>query len=96
MKMLKIMIALLMVVVLTLSFAACGSGGNNNDSDGNQTDQSQDIDDDEDESPEAVAERIKAQKEFAEKKEFTMAFGEGNFGLTKEEVEKAVQELKKE
>ena len=54
------------------------------------------IDDDEDESPEAVAERIKAQKEFAEKKEFTMAFGEGNFGLTKEEVEKAVQELKKE
>ena len=54
------------------------------------------IDDDEDESPEAVAERIQAQKEFEQKKEFTMAFGEGNFGLTKEEVEKAVQELKKE
>ena len=54
------------------------------------------IGDDENESPEAVAERIQAQKEFEEKKEFTMAFGEGNFGLTKEEVEKAVQELKKE
>ena len=54
------------------------------------------IDDDEDESPEAVAERIQAQKEFEQKKEFTMAFGEGNFGLTKEQVEKAVQELKKE
>lgn len=54
------------------------------------------IGDDEDESPEAVAERIQAQKEFQQKKEFTMAFGEGNFGLTKEEVEKAVQELKKE
>jgi len=54
------------------------------------------IGDDEDESPEAVAERIQAQKEFEQKKEFTMAFGEGNFGLTKEEVEKAVQELKKE
>ncbi|MGX8773699.1 MAG: HdeD family acid-resistance protein [Bacillota bacterium] len=54
------------------------------------------IGDDENESPEAVAERIRAQKEFEEKKEFTMAFGEGNFGLTKEEVEKAVQELKKE
>ena len=54
------------------------------------------IDDDKDESPEAVAERIQAQKEFEQKKEFTMAFGEGNFGLTKEEVEKAVQELKKE
>ena len=52
--------------------------------------------DDENESPEAVAERIQAQKEFEQKKEFTMAFGEGNFGLTKEEVEKAVQELKKE
>ena len=54
------------------------------------------IGDDENESPEAVAERIQAQKEFQEKKEFTMAFGEGNFGLTKEEVDKAVQELKKE
>lgn len=54
------------------------------------------IGDDENESPEAVAERIQAQKEFEQKKEFTMAFGEGNFGLTKEEVEKAVQELKKE
>ena len=54
------------------------------------------IGDDEDESPEAVAERIQAQKEFEQKKEFTMALGEGNFGLTKEEVEKAVQELKKE
>ena len=52
--------------------------------------------DDEDETDEAVAERIQAQKEFEQKKEFTMAFGEGNFGLTKEEVEKAVQELKKE
>ena len=54
------------------------------------------IDDDEDESPEAVDKRIQAQKEFEQKKEFTMAMGEGNFGLTKEEVEKAVQELKKE
>ncbi|GEM_PF-114975 len=54
------------------------------------------IGDDENETEEEVAERIKAQKEFEEKKEFTMAFGEGNFGLTKEEVEKAVQELKKE
>lgn len=54
------------------------------------------IGDDENEGPEAVAERIQAQKEFEQKKEFTMAFGEGNFGLTKEEVEKAVQELKKE
>ena len=54
------------------------------------------IGDDENESPEAVAERIQAQKEIEQKKEFTMAFGEGNFGLTKEEVEKAVQELKKE
>ncbi|MBQ3465757.1 MAG: DUF308 domain-containing protein [Firmicutes bacterium] len=54
------------------------------------------IGDDENETPEEVAERIQAQKEFQEKKEFTMAFGEGNFGLTKEEVEKAVQELKKE
>lgn len=52
--------------------------------------------DDEDETEEAVAERIQAQKEFEQKKEFTMALGEGNFGLTKEEVEKAVQELKKE
>lgn len=52
--------------------------------------------DDEDETDEAVAERIQAQKEFEQKKEFTMALGEGNFGLTKEEVEKAVQELKKE
>lgn len=51
---------------------------------------------DEDETEEAVAERIQAQKEFEQKKEFTMALGEGNFGLTKEEVEKAVQELKKE
>lgn len=54
------------------------------------------IGDDEDESPEAVAERIQAQKEFEQKKEFTMAMGEGNFGLTKEEVEKAVKDLKKE
>ncbi len=54
------------------------------------------IGDDEDESPEAVEERKQAQKEFEQKKEFTMAFGEGNFGLTKEQVEKAVQELKKE
>ena len=54
------------------------------------------IGDDENESDEAVAERIQAQKEFEQKKEMTMAFGEGNFGLTKEEVEKAVQELKKE
>ena len=54
------------------------------------------IGDDENEGPDAVAERIQAQKEFEQKKEFTMAFGEGNFGLTKEEVEKAVQELKKE
>jgi uncharacterized membrane protein HdeD (DUF308 family) len=52
--------------------------------------------DDEDETEEAVAERIQAQKEFEQKKKFTMALGEGNFGLTKEEVEKAVQELKKE
>ena len=51
---------------------------------------------DEDETEEAVAERIQAQKEFEQKNEFTMALGEGNFGLTKEEVEKAVQELKKE
>ena len=51
---------------------------------------------DEDETEEAVAERIQAQKEFEQKKEFTMSLGEGNFGLTKEEVEKAVQELKKE
>ena len=51
---------------------------------------------DEDETEEDVAERIQAQKEFEQKKEFTMALGEGNFGLTKEEVEKAVQELKKE
>ena len=51
---------------------------------------------DEDETEEAVAERIQAQKEFEQKKEFTMALGEGTFGLTKEEVEKAVQELKKE
>ena len=52
--------------------------------------------DDEDETPAAVAERIQARKEFEQKKEFTMAMGEGNFGLTKEEVEKAVEELKKE
>ena len=54
------------------------------------------IGNDEDESEEAVVERIQAQKEFEQKKELTMAFGEGNFGLTKEEVEKAVQEMKKE
>ena len=54
------------------------------------------IGDDEGESDEAIAERIQAQKEFEQKKEFTMAVGEGNFGLTKEEVEKAVQELKKD
>lgn len=54
------------------------------------------IDDDKDESPEAVAERIQAKQEIKEKKEFTMAIGEGNFGLTKEEVEEAVKDLKKE
>ena len=54
------------------------------------------IGDDEDETPAAVAERIQARKDFEQKKEFTMAMGEGNFGLTKEEVEKAVEELKKE
>ena len=53
------------------------------------------IDDETDERPEAVIERIKAQKEEAEAREFTEAIATETIGVTREEAEQALEEADK-
>lgn len=52
------------------------------------------INDELDERPEAVEERLRAQREEAKAMEFTQAVAAGNIGLTREEAQKAIEKLK--